>query len=186
MVPVLSLWLPIILSAVFVYVASSIIHMVLPYHRNDMRKLPREDEVAEALRRFDIPPGDYAMPRPDSMKDMKTPEFGEKMKAGPVAIMTFVPPGPPKMGTNLVLWFIYCVVVSIFAAYVTGHALPPGAGYRGVFRFAGCTAFACYSMALLQDSIWYYRNWGTTFKSVFDGLIYGLLTAGTFGWLWPH
>jgi len=25
-----------------------------------------------------------------------------------------------------------------------------------------------------------------TIKEVVDGLIYGLLTAGTFGWLWPR
>ncbi len=186
MVPVLSLWLPIVLSAVFVYVASTIIHMLLRYHSNDLRSLPREDEVMEALRRFEIPPGDYGMPRPGSMAAMKDPGFIAKMKAGPVGLMTFIPSGPPAMGTSLSLWFLYSLLVSAFAAYVTAHALPVGAGYRGVFRIAGCTAFAGYSLALLQNSIWYHRNWGTTLRSMFDGLIYGLLTAGTFGWLWPR
>jgi len=186
MVPVLSLWLPIVLSAVFVYIASSIIHMVLRYHRADMTALPHEDEAREALRRYDIPPGDYFTPWGGSMAAMKDPAFIAKMKEGPVALMTFVPPGPPKMGKNLLLWFLYSIVVSGLAAYVTGHALPVGAGYRGVFRIAGCVAFAGYSLALLQNSIWYYRNWGTTLRSMFDGLIYAGLTAGTFGWLWPR
>jgi hypothetical protein len=181
-----SLWLPVLLSAVFVFVASSIIHMVLKYHKNDMRKLEREDEVRAALRAFNIPPGDYGIPKPGSMADMKSPEFQEKMKEGPVALMTVMPNGPSTMGTSLLLWFLFSLLVSAYTAYVTGHALPPGAGYRAVFRIAGCVAFAGYALALIPDSIWYKRSWGTTLRSLFDGLIYGLLTAGTFGWLWPR
>jgi len=185
-VPVLSLWLPIVVSAVFVFLASWIIHTLLGYHAGDLHKVPREEEVMAALRPFEIPPGDYGMPHGGSMKAMKDPGFIAKMKEGPVAIMTVIPSGPPAMGSNLILWFLYCVLISVFAAYVTGHALGIGAPYRGVFRFAGCTAFAGYSLALLQNSIWYRRAWGTTLRSVFDGLIFGLLTAGTFGWLWPR
>lgn len=186
MVPLISLWMPIVLSAVLVFVASSIIHMVLPYHRSDLRRLPKEDEVMEALRRLDIPPGDYGVPHAGSMEGMRKPEFIEKMKAGPVVLMTVAPSGPPSMGLSLVLWFFYSLVVSVFAAYIAGRALPAGATYLAVFRFAGCTAFAAYSLALLQNSIWYKRNWGTTVKSMFDGLVYSLVTAGTFGWLWPR
>jgi hypothetical protein len=140
----------------------------------------------DALRRFSIPPGDYAVPHAGSREGREKPEFVEKMKRGPVAFMTFVPAGPPSMGTSLVLWFLYSVVVSVFAAYIAGRALAPGASYLGVFRFAGCSAFMGYSLALLQDSIWYKRNWGVTLKTMVDGLVYGLLTAGTFGWLWPR
>ena len=50
MVPLTSLWLPILLSAVVVFAASSIIHMVLPYHRNDFKKLPDEEGFLAALR----------------------------------------------------------------------------------------------------------------------------------------
>ena len=186
MVPIMSLWIPILLSAAIVFVASSIIHMVLPLHRKDLRRLPKEDEVMQALRGFNIPPGDYAMPCAGSPETMSSPEFVAKMKHGPVAFMTFVPAGPPSMGKSLVLWFVYSLAASVIAAYVTGRALGPGAGHRQVFRFAGCTAFIAYSFALPQNSIWYRRNWGTTIRSMFDGLIYGLLTAGTFGWLWPR
>ncbi len=186
MVSVMSLWLPILLSAVIVFVASSIIHTVLAYHASDFRKLPREDEVMAALRPFEIPPGDYVMPYAGSSKAMKEPAFVEKRNAGPVALMTFLPNGPTSMGSSLVLWFLFSVLVSVIAAYIAGNALPSGASYLAVFRFAGCVAFTGYAIGLIHDSIWYKRNWGTTLKYIFDGLVYGLLTGGVFGWLWPR
>jgi len=186
MVPLVSLWLPILVSAVIVFIASSIVHMVLGYHASDYKKLPSEDDVMEALRKFDIPPGDYFVPRAGSTKEMKTPAFVEKMRKGPVALMTFMKIGRPGMGAQFVQWFLYCVVVGIFAAYIAGRALPSDAPYRAVFRFAGCTAFVGYALALWQNTIWYKRSWMVTLKSTIDGLVYGLLTGGTFGWLWPR
>jgi hypothetical protein len=186
MTGLLALWLPILLSAVIVFVVSSVIHMVLPWHKSDYPKLANEDKLLDALRPLAIPPGDYMIPRPATRKDMGTPEFAEKMKKGPVVIMTVIPNGPIAMGGKLVQWFLYAAVVSVFAAYVTGRALPPGTAYLQVFRFIGATAFMGYSVALWQISIWYHRAWSTTIKSTVDGLIYALLTAGTFGWLWPR
>src|SRR5206468_559 len=138
------LWLPILLSAIFVFVASSIIHMALPWHKSDYPKLANELQVLDALRPLAIPPGDYMMPRPATRQDMQSPEFVAKMKSGPVAMITVMPNGPVSMGRNLSQWFVYCVVVSVFAAYVAGRALPPGAAYLRVFRFAGTTAFIGY------------------------------------------
>jgi hypothetical protein len=86
----------------------------------------------------------------------------------------------------MILWFLYSVVVGVFAAYVAGRALPAGARYLSVYRFAGATAFIGYSAALWQLSIWYRRAWGTTIKATVDGLLYALVTAATFGLLWPH
>ncbi len=186
MVALTSLWLPILLSAALVFVASSIIHMVLPYHRSDYGKVPAEDEVMDALRKFNLPPGDYHFPRPEGPAGMKDPAFLEKMKKGPVGFMTVFPSGPVVMGKYLVQWFVYCAVVGIFAAYIAGRALPAGSPYLAVFRFAGATAFTGYALALWQNSIWYRRAWTTTLKSNFDGLIYALLTGGVFGWLWPR
>jgi hypothetical protein len=186
MVSLTSLWMPIVLSAVIVFVASSIMHMVLKYHNTDYRKLPAEDDCMDALRRFNIPPGDYMMPCPGGPEGMRSPAFLEKLKKGPVAMMTVMRAGPPTMGPQLVQWFVFCLVVSTFAAYVSSRALPSSATYLAVFRFAGCTAFTGYALALWQDTIWYKRAWTTTFKSTIDGLVYGLLTAGTFGWLWPR
>ncbi|HEY6208636.1 MAG TPA: hypothetical protein VIW28_06230 [Gemmatimonadales bacterium] len=184
-----ALWLPILLSAVLVFVASSVIHMVLPWHKSDYPKMPNEDKVMDALRALAIPPGDYMIPRPSSREEMRSPEFAEKIKKGPMMVLTVmpsVPSGRPAMGKNLVQWFIYCAVVGVFAAYVAGRALQPGAPYLAVFRFAGATAFIGYSLALWQMSIWYRRAWSTTVKATVDGLIYALLTAGAFGWLWPR
>ena len=181
-----ALWLPILLSAVIVFVASSIIHMATPWHHGDYPKVPDEDKVMAALRPFNIAPGDYMMPRPTTMKDMRSPEFLEKRGKGPVMLFTVLPGGPVTMGKKLALWFLYSVVVGLFAAYVAGRALPPGAPYLQVFRFVSVIVFLGYSAALWQLWIWYDRAWGTTIRTTADGLIYALLTAGTFGWLWPH
>ena len=186
MVTVMSLWLPILLSAVFVFIVSSIIHMFLTYHRSDFKGFPDEDGVMDALRPFNIPPGDYVFPHAGSSQAMKSPEFLEKATKGPVGFVTMWAPGPPAMGKSLVLWFLYCVVVGVFAAYLTGRTVDAGADYLKAFRIAGTTAFIGYSLALLQNSIWYKRKWSATLKNMFDGLVYGLVTAGTFGWLWPR
>ena len=139
-----------------------------------------------ALQLLNLQPGDYMMPRAASSKDMKSPEFTEKLKKGPVMHFTVHPNGPFSMGQSLAQWFIYCIIIGIFSAYVAGRALTVGTDYLQVFRFAGVTAFIGYSGAVWQNSIWYKRSWGTTFRLTIDGLIYGLLTAGTFGWLWPR
>lgn len=185
MVSVFSLWLPVLLSAVFVFAASSIIHMVLSYHAGDSRAVPDEARVMDALRPFRIPPGDYALPRPASMKEMGEPAFVDKMKAGPVAFVTVLPNGPLAIGTSLARWFGYSLLVGAVAGYAAGATLGPGAGYGLVFRVVGTVAFAGYSLAILQSSIWWYRSWRYTLLTTFDGLVYALLTAGTFGWLWP-
>ncbi len=186
MVPLAALWLPILLSAVIVFVASSLIHMASPWHKNDYRKVPNEEGLRAALRPLGIPPGDYMVPRPANREELRDPTFIEKVNQGPNLILTVIPSGPWSMGRNLGLWFLYLVVVSLFAAYIASRAVPPGAEYLQVFRFAGTTAFLGYAAALWQMSIWYRRAWSTTVKATIDGLVYALLTAGTFGWLWPR
>ena len=181
-----ALWLPIVLSSVLVFVVSSAIHMVSPWHKNDYPKLANEDQVMDALRPLAIPPGGYMMPRPSDRQDMASPAFAEKMRRGPVMMLAVMPNGPMPMGRNLIMWFIYSAVVGLFAAYVAGLALPPGADSMRVMRFTGVTAFVGYSAALWQMSIWYRRAWSITIKSTVDGLVYALLTAGAFGWLWPQ
>jgi hypothetical protein len=185
MVPLAALWLPILLSAVLVFVASSVIHMLLGYHANDFRKLPREDEVLRALRPLDIQPGDYALPHAASMKEMQTPDYIEKRSHGPVAFMTVVRPGEVSMTRNFLGWFLLSIVISLLAGYIASRALGPGAEYKQVFRFVGTAAFMGYALGIWQNSIWYGRDVRSTLKSSFDGAIYALLTAGVFGWLWP-
>jgi hypothetical protein len=183
MVHLAQLWLPILLAAVVVFVTSSLLHMLLPWHKSDFGNTPNESAVMDALR--PIPPGDYMMPRPASATEMKDPVFQEKMKRGPVVVMTVMQWSPSAFPRSLVLWFVYAMVVSVFAAYVAGRALPVGTAYPEVFRFAGTTAFLGYGMALAQNSIWWSKKWSTTLKSMVDALIYSLLSAGVFGWLWP-
>jgi hypothetical protein len=186
MTSLVALWLPILVSAVIVFIASSIIHMGPFWHRGDYPKVPNEDRLRDAVRPLGIPAGEYMVPRGTSSKDMQAPEFQEKLKQGPVLVLTVLPNGTFSMVGNLVQWFIYCLVVSFFAAYVAGRALPDGTDYLRVFQLVGATAFIGYALALWQMSIWYKRSWGLSVKATVDGLIYGLLTAGTFGWLWPH
>ena len=186
MVPMMSLWLPILLSAVAVFVASAILHMVLPFHRSDFKRLPDEDGVMASLRKLAVTPGDYLFPKPDNPKAMKDTAFLEKWRQGPVGLITVMKKGAePSMGKPLAQWFLFCVVVGIVAAYIAGRALQSGAPYLSVFRFAGTTAFVAYGIGPWPDTIWHGRPWTTSLKASIDGLIYALLTGGVFGWLWP-
>ena len=184
MVALSALWLPILLSAVIVFVASSIMHMVLPYHKGDYRQLPNEEGLLSTLRSASLRPGLYIFPYCDH-KDMKSPAVQEKFKQGPVGMMTIRPSGVPAMPKFLVQWFVYCLVIGFFVAYLTGHTVGPNTHYLAVFRVAGTAAFLAYGLGNLSNGIWKGQPWSMTIKEVIDGLIYGLLTAGTFGWLWP-
>ena len=180
-----SLWLPILLSAVIVFVASSIMHMVLPYHQSSYRKLPDEDKVLAALRSAGLTAGLYNFPH-TTHKEMKSPEIQEKFKQGPVGFLTIFPSGPVNLPKFMIQWFFYCIIVGIFAAYLAAHVIAPGAPYRHVFRIVGTAAFMAYGVGGLSNGIWKGLPWKMVFLEAFDGLIYSLLTAGTFGWLWPR
>ncbi len=164
MTGITALWLPILLSAIAVFVASSLIHMVSPWHKGDYPKVPDEEAVRSALGPLAIPPGDYMVPRPVGRAEMRSPEFLDKVRAGPNLILTVLPNGP----------------------YIAGRALSPDPEGAGIVRFVGATAFIGYSAALWQMSIWYRRAWSTTVKATVDGLIYALITAAIFCFLWPR
>jgi hypothetical protein len=184
MVSLAALWLPIVLSAVIVFVASSIMHTVLKYHQSDCHQIPDEDKFL-ALLRPAIKPGFYTFPY-CTHQNMKSPAAIEKFKQGPVGFLTVIPSGPPAMPKFLIQWFVYCLVLGFFVAYLTAHTVAFGANYLVVFRVAGTAAFLAYGLGHLSDGIWKGQPWSMTIKEVVDGLIYGLLTAGTFGWLWPR
>jgi len=183
MVPLTHLLLPTILAAVIVFVASSLLHMVLRYHRSDYKKLPNEEAARAALK--DVAPGLYMVPWSMDPKECNSPEMKSKFSDGPVGQIALVRPAPMSMGPYLGKWFAFCVVVSIFAAYLAGRTLPPGTHYLQVFRVAGTAAFMAYGIGHIPSSIWGGHPKSNCAKAVFDGLIYGLLTGGTFGWLWP-
>ena len=185
MVPLAALWLPILLSAVIVFVASAIMHTVLTYHQSDCKQIPEEARVLETLRAIGLKRGYYHFPY-CTHKDMKSPEVVEKFKQGPVGILTVFPSGPPAMGKFLGQWFVFCLIISFFVAYLTAHTVPYGVHYLVVFRVVGTAAFLAYGLGQLSNGIWKGQPWGMTIKEVADGLLYGLLTAGMFGWLWPR
>jgi hypothetical protein len=185
MVALTSLWLPVLVAAVLVFVASSIIHMALGYHNSDYARLPKEDDVIAALRPIAIPPGDYFVPWAGGAAGMKDPAFRDKWAKGPVATITVLPSGANFMGAQMAQWFVYNAVVAFFAGYVASRTIPAGGDYLTVFRVVGTTAFMGYALGLWQMTIWYKRSVITTVKSTFDALVYACLTAGAFGWLWP-
>ena len=181
-----ALWLPVLLSAVLVFVLSAIIHMVLKYHNSDYKRLPNEDAVRAAIRSGNPEPRQYIFPYAAEMKELESPEMKQKYAEGPVGVMYLRRPGPMTMGPALIQWFLYTLLVSLFIAYVAAHAIPAGAEYLHVFRVVGAIGFLTYGVGQIPASIWMGKPWAVAAKEVFDGLLYGLVTAGTFGWLWPR
>ena len=185
MVSLTSLWLPILLSAVAVFVASSLVHMVLRYHNSDYRRIASEDDIMRAIGP-NVAPGEYMFPYPQGgMAAMKDPAFVEKRTRGPAGIIRVFPTGMPSMSAPLAKWFVFSVVVSLFAAYLASRALPAGAAGGEVFRFTATIGFIAYGLGQVGDSIWYGREWGTTMKTFLDALIYGAAMGAVFVWMWP-
>ncbi len=186
MITVGSLWLAIVLSSVLVWIASAIIWMALPHHRTDYQKLPDEEAARQALNGQGVAPGQYDIPHCTSMKKMESPEIKQKFEQGPVAMITILRNETPPMPKNLALTILFYLVVSTIVAYVASRALAPGADYLAVFQLTGTVAWLAYGFAIIPDAIWFGRTWSSVFKTIADALVYGLLTAGVFGWLWPN
>ncbi len=183
--PLSALWLPIVLSAVIVFVASSIMHMLLPYHKGDYQKVPDEDKVLPALSAAGLKRGHYVFPY-CTPKEMRSPGMIEKYNRGPVGMITVFNSGPPVLPKFLGMWFVYCLLISFFVGYLAAHTILPGAYYLRVFRVVGTAAFLAYGFGTISNAIWKGQTFSFTVKEVIDGLVYALLTAGTFGWLWPR
>lgn len=180
-----ALLLPAVISAVLVFFASSLIHMVIQWHRSEYKTLSNEDEVRAAIRKTSPVPGKYIMPFCKDSKEMGSPEMERKFTEGPNVVMFVRENGMVKLGPFLGKWFAYTFVVSLVAAYVARATVAPGAEYLHVFQVVGAAAWLAYAWAIPADSIWMGKPWSATFVYMFDGLIYAALTAGTFAWLWP-
>ena len=180
------LWIPILLSAVCVFLASSLIHMVVKWHASDYRALPNEDEVRAAIRKGTPPPGQYVLPHCSDMKAMGKPDMQQKYKDGPVGFLVINPSGVPAMGAALGKWFVFTVLVAFTAAYLASRTLVPGTHYLQVFRVVGAVSFLAYGFGSVPLGIWMGKPWTSVIKDLADALIYGLLSAGIFGWLWPR
>jgi hypothetical protein len=186
MITIPSLWAPIVLSAILVFFAAFLAWVVLPHHKSDWRPVGDEAGLLESLGKQRLSPGQYSFPYMRDMNEMKNPEMMKKIEKGPVGFLVVMPSGPPAMGKNMALSFVYYLVVSVVAAYLAGRLLPQGADYLAVFRVAGTVSFVAYSAAHVSNAIWFGFSWSSTIKNVVDGLVYGLLTGGAFGWLWPR
>ncbi|HET7588007.1 MAG TPA: hypothetical protein VFL45_08015 [Gammaproteobacteria bacterium] len=185
MASIAQLWLPTLLSAVAVFIASSILHMALKFwHTSDYKGLANEDEVGAALRKGGAKAGMYAIPY-CRMEDMKKLETKVKFKDGPVGLLILRRPGPMKMGPSLIQWFVFCLIVSVFCAYLAASTLPVATPLIQVFRVVGTIAFMAYAFAAIPMGIWWGQPWKIVIKDVIDGLIYGLVTGALFAWLWP-
>ena len=159
------------------FLVSWVLHILLTYHRSDYSKLPDEDAIMKAMRDAGVRPGNYFTPWGDGPKAMASPEWQEKCRQGPCALINVRPSEVPNMGKSLAAWFVFILVVSVFVAYLTGRT--NGAGV------AGCSAFMAYGLGEVMNTVWKAQKASTTAKHVLDGLVFALVTAGTFGWLWP-
>jgi len=181
MVSLADLWLPILLSAVFVFIASSVLHMALRYHTSDHAIVPGEAEVLEAMRKSGVAPGSYRFPYCSTMEELSTEEMTEKFSKGPVGFMTIFPNGPIAMGKNLGIWFVYTLVVSAFVAYLGSFSIQD----ESVFRFTATAAAVAYCLPGMSDTAWKGQSWSVTMKFAFDGLVYAVCTGAAFQWFWP-
>ena len=176
--------IPVVLSAVLVFVASSLIHMVFKYHNAEYRGFGNEEDVRRALK--GNAPGQYFVPYCPDFKDMKKPEVQQKFIDGPTGMVTLRAPGPPTMGAALGGWFVMNLVVAILAGYLAWKTLPVGISFLAVARVVSIVTFVAYAGGAAANAIWMGKPWSAALKEMFDAFIYGLVTACVFGWLWPR
>lgn len=180
-----SLWIPVVVSTVAVFIVSSIIHMLLRYHKLDYKQLPNEDAVAEVFRKSSVAPGCYFIPHCVDAKQMKDPATVKKFTDGPVGLFTLMRTGPPNLGKHLIQWALLSFFISFTAAYVARHALTYGAAGLTVTRITGTVAFAAYGLGSIQESIWKGVPWSNTLRSLVDAIVYAVVTGLIFCLLWP-
>lgn len=186
MITLAQLWLPIVVATVGVFVASSLIHMVLKWHNSDYRKLANEDEVRAALRKSATTPGQYVIPHCTSMKEAQGPEMQKKFTEGPVAFLLVRANGAPNMGASLGQWFGLNAVIAVLIACMGAHALPMGARFADVACLAGSAALLAHGAGAVTGAIWMGRSWRSAGIDLLDAVIYAAVTAVSFGFLWPH
>ena len=181
-----SLWLPVVVSAVAVWLVSAVLHMVLKYHRADFRPLTDESEVAPALRKAVPGPSVYILPHCPEMSQLKDPAFVKKFEEGPVALITVLKSGPPNMGKNLVQWLLFCFLVSFTVGYVARNTLGFETDPETILQITGAVAFVGYGYGRFQDSIWHGIPWSNSLRGLIDAAVYAVVTGLVFRFLWPE
>lgn len=181
----LALWLPILLSAVAIFVVSSLIHMLFKWHESTYRKLGNEEEVRAALNAGAPGPGMYVLPHCTDMKRMQEPEMLARYTEGPVGFVTLRRAGPPSIGVPLMQWFLFTVAVAALSALITVQAIGLHAQGQQAGHMIGLISLMVYAVGGLPEGIWMARPWRSVALHALDGAIYATVTALTFMWLWP-
>ncbi|MEP7157640.1 MAG: hypothetical protein ABI905_17790 [Betaproteobacteria bacterium] len=180
------LWMPILATAVLIFIASSVIHMVFKWHNSDYKKLSNEDDVRAVVRAVSPPPGQYVIPHCEHGPEMGSEAMQQKFREGPVAFMTVKANGMPNMGTYLGGWFVFVLVVAALAGCLAMCALPAGKEHaQRAGHLVGMISFLTYFGGSVQMAIWMGKPWSTVFKDLLDSVIYGVISALVFWWLWP-
>ena len=184
-ISILQLWLPIVLGTFLAWIASGLIHMIVKYHNSDYQRLTNEDEVMDAVRNGSPTLGIHTFPFCIDMNEMKDEGVQQRFKNGPVGFLTMLPNGLPNMGKLMGQQISFFLVGCVLIAYCATLALEPGAQYMAVFRFVAAVGFLTFGWGIIPFSIWFGHLWSMTAKYLLDALIYGLVVAGSFAWLWP-
>jgi len=182
----ISLWLPILLSAVVVFIISSLIHMVIKWHAPEYKGFANEDAVRAAINAGNPSLGQYVLPYCKDMKALANETMQKKFQEGPVGFLRLGPKGGHNMGKSLGIWFLFSLAVSAVAAYlaVRIYGLEP-MFVRSPAKLIGAVAFIAYGFGGIPESIWMARPWTSTAKYLLDAALYAAGTGATFYFLWP-
>lgn len=178
------LWLPIILATAACFILSSLAWTVLPHHRGDFRQVKDFDALTQALKAQGLQPGFYMFPYTDDQKAMRTPEFQELYARGPWGTLNLWP-AKPAMGRNLVITFLYFLIVSAAIAFVGYESLGPGADAMRVFLITAIVGVLAYCASGILNTIWFRVPFRNILSNLADGVAYALATGALFAWLWP-
>ena len=180
------LWMPILVTAVLIFVASSVIHMVIQWHKGDYKPLANEDDVRAVIRAPSPGPGLYVIPYCSDMKEMGGEAMKQKFREGPVALLTIRNNGDMNMGKTLLMWFVYSLVVAAIAGCLTMGAFTAGRDFaHKAGHLAGMISFLTYFGGSVQMGIWMGKPWSSVARDLVDCLVYGVISALVFMWLWP-
>lgn len=184
-ISLLQLWMPILLGTVLAWIASAVIHVAIKFHNSDYQQLDNEDEVMSAVRNASPQLGVHTFPFCIDMNEMKKESVQEKFAKGPVGMLTIFPDGMPPMGKLMAQQISFFLLGCLLIAYCATLALEPGAEYMTVFRFVAVVGFLTFGWGVIPFSIWFGHLWSMTAKYLVDALVYGVVVAGSFAWLWP-
>ena len=181
------LWIPILVSAAAVWIASALAWMIVGHHKNDNPALPNEQEVIDTIKGWNLPPGEYMFPdfrRCKGMTKEQKQAMYENMQKSPMGILRVW--GKISMGGNMLWTFVVCLVVSTLIAYLGWSALPhAGSSFAHTFQVLGTAGILAYCFASFPGDIWFQRSRRAMTTNFIDGVVFGLITGAVFAWLWP-